>query len=147
MPSSNSSLKESGIVSFADIARALEWSDESGTVNSGNAGVVGKFHLEDGDTVEVFEAKLLLDTGAPAPTDLNLLLITEDNSGGGVERAKILQGDGSTVFDKEAGELATWENTTGSGQTMAVVVDNGNFGTGTGSNQDVYAEFKAELQE
>jgi len=119
---------------------------ESGTVAAGNSGVVARTHLADQETIEIQRAVLTLIDAQPAPTGLNLTIITENNSGGATAQTTILSGDGSTVYDKETGSpLASYQNTSGSGRTVAVVIDNGDFGGGTGSSQDVYGDVLAEV--
>jgi len=76
------------------------------------------------------------------PTDLDLVLYTGDNAGAATLRSTVLSGDGSTVLDDETGSpLDSWANGTGSAQTTALGVDNGNFGGGTGSAQDIVTSF------
>lgn len=121
--------------------------DESGTVQGGSAGVVGKTHLNDGETLNILRAALLLADGQPAPSGVDLTIITEDNTGAATSRTIVLSGDGSTVYDKETGSpLASYTNSSGGGQTIAIVVDNGKFNTGSGSSQDIFADFKSNIE-
>jgi hypothetical protein len=109
---------------------------ESGTVTNGNQGVLVVDNLANGDAAEIYKAGLTLADGQPAPTDLDLELVTMDNAGAFTSRVTLLSGDGTTVFDRETGDpLASWTNSTGSAQTIALIVDNG-----TGSDQDIAAD-------
>jgi hypothetical protein len=120
---------------------------ESGSVAAGNSGIVTRTNLASGDALNVYRAGLTTSDGQAVPSGLDLIVILEDNSGGATKQTTILSGDGSTVFDKEAGDpLASYENTSGSGQTVAVVVDNGDFGSGTSSSQDIMADVLAEAE-
>lgn len=119
--------------------------DESGTVAAGNAGVVFQRGVPDGQTFEVVQASLMLADGQAAPTDLDLVIATLDNAGAATVQATIIAGDG-TVKDNERGDpLASYSNTSGAAQTVAVFVDNGNFNAGTGSSQDIAASARGEV--
>lgn len=121
--------------------------DESGTVQTGNAGVVGKAGLPDGDTFKIVRAALVLSDGQPAPADLDLVLLTEDNTGKATLQTTILEGDGSTVKDRVVDNpVAEYTNNTGERVTVAVVVDNGSFGAGSGANRDIWVEYQAVIE-
>jgi len=48
-----------------------------------------------------------------------------DNAGAFTIQATLISGDGATVYDDETSSpLATYTNTSGAGQTIAVLVDN-----------------------
>lgn len=112
--------------------------DETGTVNTGNVGLTWFTNVPDGKTIKILQAGLLLDTLEPAPSGLDLIIYTGDNAGGATKRATVLSGDGATVYDDQTGDpLASWTNSTGGALTTAVGVDNGNFNTGSGANQDI----------
>lgn len=114
--------------------------DSSGTVAAGTSGVVHITSLADTETVEFTQATLLLADGTPAPTDLDLILATLDNLGGGTKQTTILAGDGSTVHaDATGNPLVSYQNTSGGEETIAVLVDNGDFNVGTGASQEVMA--------
>jgi hypothetical protein len=120
--------------------------DESGTVQAGNIGVTWFTHVPDGGTIEIYQAGLLLDSLAAAPTDLDLVIYTGDNAGNATKRTTILAGDGATVYDDETGSpLASWTNSTGAGLTTAIGVDNGNFNAGTGAAQDVVTSYMGQV--
>jgi len=119
--------------------------DESGTVSSGSSGIVYAHEVPDGKTVEVLRAGLLLADGQPAPSGLDLVLATLDNSGAATRRATVVTGDGTVQATVEGDPVASYSNGSGGSETVAVLVDNGNFNSGTGSNQDVVADCQGEV--
>lgn len=124
-----------GVVELAYEHREAFEGRESGKVSNTDQGILVIDHLADGETVAVYKAALTLATGEPAPTDLNLRLVTLDNAGGFAGRGTLISGDGATVFDDETGTpLGSYTNTSGGGQTIGVLVDNN-----TGNPQDVMA--------
>lgn len=116
---------------------------ESGEVADGEQGTLIFDHLEDGETLEISKAIFALASGEPVPTDLNLIIAELDNSGNYTERETIYSGDGSTVWDGDSnsigGPLASWENDTGGGVTVAVLADND-----TGGAEDIMAKVTGE---
>lgn len=120
--------------------------DESGSVASGNSGIIWATSVPDGGTIEILQGYLLLSDGQPAPSGLDLSLISLDNTGGAARQSIILSGDGSAIYDDETGSpLASYNNTSGSAQTVAIVIDNGNFNSGTGASQDVIGGGRGEI--
>lgn len=114
--------------------------DGSGAVDTGDAANIYTTHLADGETLEVTEAALLQSDGEASPSGLNLVIATLDNAGNGTLQTTIISGDGSTVHDDETGSpLASYANTSGGGQTVMIAMDNGHFGTGSGSSADMFA--------
>jgi len=98
---------------------------ETGTVTAGNQGVLVADHLPDGDTVEVYKAVLIKSDGMAIGSNTTLELVMLDNSGGFDSRATLISGDGSTIHDSETGNpLGSYENTSGGGQTIGVLVNN-----------------------
>jgi hypothetical protein len=69
--------------------------------------------------------------------------VTLDGSGGGTDRETILNGDGSMRVGLTQTPLASWENTTGTDVTVAVVLDNGHFAGGTGSAEELFGSIIA----
>lgn len=119
----------------------LAVASESGTVAAGDAASLVIVSLEDGETLEINEVSLVLVDGQPAPTGVNLLLVTYDGAGNATSQSTIISGDGATQYVDETGDpLNSYENTTGSSQLAGVLVDNGNIGGGSGSDADVLAE-------
>lgn len=98
---------------------------ESGSVSAGNQGVLIMDHLADGETVEVYKAVLVSADGTAVGSLTDLKLVTLDNAGSFTSQATLIAGDGSTVFDDETGSpLGSYTNSTGSGETIGVLVDN-----------------------
>jgi hypothetical protein len=120
--------------------------DESGSVASGNSGVAFVTQVEDTRTFAVYQAGLLLADGQPAPTDLDLVIATLDNAGAATKQTEIITGDGTVQAYESGDPLASYENTTGGEQTVAILIDNGNFNAGTGSSQDVVASAHGEVE-
>lgn len=119
--------------------------DESGTVVSGNAGIMFIRGLADGEKMEIHQAALLKSNGQPAPSGLDMIITTMDNSGLAFKDSEIITGDG-TVQDNESGTpLASYENTTGSSQTIAIFIDNGNYNSGTNADQGVIAHARGRI--
>lgn len=82
-------------------------------------------HLPDGQTVSIRKAVLLRGDGRPAPTGLDLEIHTLDNAGGQAHQATIVAGDGTTIHDGAIGNpLASYTNTSGAGQTIAILAKN-----------------------
>jgi len=119
--------------------------DESGSVAAGNAGVVYLHDVPDGETMRVLRAGLLLADGQAAPTDLDLVLATLDNAGNTTKQATIISGDGTVQGTVEGNPLASHSNTSGGRQTVAVLVDNGQFNAGTGASQDIAADTQGKV--
>jgi hypothetical protein len=98
---------------------------ESGLVSAGNQGILIIDHLADGETATLYKAALTNADGSAVPSGCDLELVSMDNAGGFTSRDTIISGDGSTVYDDETGTpLATYTNSSGGGQTVAVLVDN-----------------------
>jgi hypothetical protein len=122
------------------------------SVSTGNAGLLHLVTVSDGASLEVYQATLTLSDGSPAPTDLDLDLIELDGQGGGTYLTSVLQGDGSTSYvetkntDPKSDPLVKYTNTSGSEMTIAIYVNNGDFGqSGTGSLQNVFASVIGEV--
>lgn len=108
---------------------------ESGSVAAATIGIVAIDHLADTETLSIDKAALLLADGQPAPSGLDLEIHTMDNAGATTSRVTAITGDGATVHDDQTGSpLASYQNTSGAGQTVAVVVNNT-----TGASQSIYA--------
>jgi hypothetical protein len=108
---------------------------ESGTVADTNQGTLVIDHLADGESVEVYKAALTNADGSAVASGADLILATLDNAGGYTSQITLISGDGSTVYDDEtASPIASYTNSSGGGQTIAVLVDNA-----TGSSIDIMA--------
>lgn len=119
--------------------------DESGTVTSGNSGVMFVKGLPDTETVQIRTAALLQDDGSPVPSGVDLVIATLDNEGAGAKVATIISGDGTVQDDVTGNPITSYQNTSGAKQTIAIIIDNGNFNAGTGSDIDVIATAKGEI--
>lgn len=101
---------------------------ESGAVSANSEGTLIFDHLADGETLEIYKAIFTLDDGTAVPTGLDLVIATLDNAGGHTVQTTIYSGDGSTIWDGDAASrgdpLASYSNTSGAGQTVAVLADN-----------------------
>lgn len=117
----------------------------SGLVSSANAATLRAIEVQDGETYEIHEAGLLLADGQPAPTDLDLVIATMDNAGAATVQSVAISGDGTKQNDVSNSPIASYANTTGSKQTVAVMIDNGQFNAGTGSDQEAVAHFQEDL--
>lgn len=110
--------------------------EESGTVTAGNQGVLSISNIENGETLELEEAVMVLADGQPAPTGLDMNIVSMDNNGNYTVETVVLTGDGTAVYDYESGNpVASYTNSSGSAQTVAVVVDNQ-----TGSDQIIMSQ-------
>jgi len=103
---------------------------ESGAVAAGEQGTLIFDHLQDGETLEIYKAVFTLDDGTPVPTSLDLIIATLDNSGSYTVQTTIYAGDGSTIWDGDPANsvgdpLASYTNSSGVGETVAVLADNG----------------------
>lgn len=114
--------------------------DSSGIVQNGEVGVMHITSVPNGSSLNITQAALLLSDGQAAPSNLDLIIGTMDNTGSGTSEVNIITGDGTTVYDDQTGSpLASYTNNSGSAQTVFIGIDNGQFNTGTGSNQEIFA--------
>jgi hypothetical protein len=113
--------------------------DNSGDVPAGETGVLWMSSVPDGQTLSVTQGGLISGDGTAAPSDFDLIIVTFDNSGGANKRGTIIAGDGAVKDDLTGSPLASYSNSSGGAKTVAIVVDNGNFNTGTGSSQSFMA--------
>jgi len=123
-----------------------DWAErgQSGEIANGNAAVLFSRGLDGGETIQVSQCTFLYSNGQAAPTGTSIRIITLNNAGGGTSQVTIVSGDGTTIYDNVTAQnrgdsIASYKNTTGSEQTVAVVADNGEFGAGTGSTEDLFA--------
>jgi hypothetical protein len=120
--------------------------DESGSVGNGNLGTIVATEVPNGGSIEITQGSLLLADGQPAPSGCDLILATLDGTGGGTSQTTLISGDGTTVYRDQMGTpLGSYSNSSGSAQTVALAVDNGNFNAGSGSSQDVLASGIGEV--
>lgn len=112
---------------------------QSGVINNGDASLLSTALLSSGETYEVTQATLVLSDAQPAPTNLDLVLISMDDQGNSNLEDTIISGDGSTQAIDETGDPLASYSFTSSFPVAAIYVDNGEFSTGTGSGQDAHA--------
>jgi len=114
---------------------------EGGTIADGDDGILEVSSLPDGQTVAVYAATLVTAGVQAVPSGVNMSLVTFDNAGGKTVQSSLITGDGSTVFDLKTGmPLGSYTNTSGSPQSVGVVVPNG-----SGSSVDVLASIEGEV--
>lgn len=102
---------------------------ESGNVPDTDQGILVVDNLADGETLRIQKAVLTTATVEAVPTGVDLELVTFDNAGGFTSQATLATGDGSTVYDRVTGSpLASYQNVSGSAQSVGVIVDNGSGG-------------------
>lgn len=134
-----------GGVNELDIRDWYEKSD-SGTVAPGNAGNIVTTSLANNETLEVNLATFIKPDGQAIPNGVNLVIATLDNAGGGTSRTTILSGDGSTIYDKITGwPQASYQNTSGSAQTVMIGADNGQWSAGSGSDVKIHVSVVAKV--
>lgn len=113
---------------------------EGGSVADGDDGLLVVDSLADGETVEVYKATLVNQNVGAVPTDVDLELVTFDNSGGKTVQTTLLSGDGSTVHDSTTGQpLGSYSNASGAESSIGVVVSNA-----SGSSVDIFASAEGE---
>lgn len=120
--------------------------NETGEVNQGDAGIVISTRLNDTESIEVTQIGIgLLGKGSP-PSGLNVILISLDSTWNGTEQATVISGDGTSKNDVTGSPIASYTNTTGGAQDVAIVVDNGQYSAaGTGSGENVVVEGDAQV--
>lgn len=110
----------------------------SGDVTAGDAVLSFVDVLRPNEILEINQAYLVDADGTPAPSDLNLVIATLDGTGGGALQTELLSGDGSTTF-YDVEDPGEYTNNTSNSQSVAILVNNGHFGTGTGSTETIAA--------
>ena len=74
------------------------------------------------------------------------LIIAPETASSEADTTKILTGDGSTLYDDEPGTpLASYQNTSGTDQTVVISIDNGHFNTGTGNTTQAFSSYTARV--
>lgn len=130
----------------ADIDRKEFSPSATGIVEGAAAGNVFSTGLSDGETLRVEQATFIMGDGTPALTNLDLVIGVLDGEGGENKVGTVLQGDGETIYRNEIGNpLGAYTNTSGSEQTVALLVDNGLFNDGTGGEQDIIANARIKV--
>lgn len=114
---------------------------DGGRVGNGNAGLLFQTTLENNETITAYSYTFTARTNAaPSGTSLRLATLGDNTS-----RNTLLSGDGATMYvDEET--AVSYQNTSGATQTVGVVLDNGHFGTGTGSAIELFGETIARIE-
>ncbi|AGM11827.1 baseplate protein [Haloarcula californiae tailed virus 2] len=129
-----------GASSGEDVRTIIEGT-ETGNVPTTDQGILVVDNLADGETVRIKKAVLTTATVEAIPTGIDLELVTFDNAGSFNSQSTLVTGDGATVHDRVTGTpIASYENTTGSAQSIGVLVDNT-----TGSDQEVVAKATGDI--
>jgi len=118
---------------FSDERSSVVSINETGIAQSSKAARVGSRYVSANDTITVHQPGLVLSDGAGAPSGLDLIIVTGDEASGYTKRQNVVVGDGTVQNPKQS---ASWSNGTGSGVYATVAVDNGRFGSGTGSDEN-----------
>jgi hypothetical protein len=114
---------------------------ESGAVADGDQGILVVDSLADGETVRIQKAVFTTASVQAIPTGADLELVTFDNAGSFTSRGTLAAGDGSTVYDRVTGSpIDSYENTSGSAQSVGVLVDNG-----SGGSIEVMADVRGDI--
>jgi hypothetical protein len=126
--------KDSGDGETANIryehTETFEGSGGKNGLANGNQAVLIVDGLADGATVEVYKCGLVDGNIDAVPTDVDLKLVTFDNSGGFTTQSTLISGDGATIYDRVTGSPAgSYTNSSGAEQTVGVLVDNQSGGS------------------
>lgn len=115
---------------------------EGGTVAAGSSVPLRTVSLADGDTLSLTEAHLTEDGfTTAAATDVTLAIVANDGT-----TTTVLNGDGATLYDQQTGSpVASYTNTSGGSQTVMVAIDNGEYTTGNGTDQQAFGGFIARV--
>lgn len=116
------------VITEAEYTRYVE-GEESGDVASGDQGTLIFDSLADGAALEIYKAIFMLSDGTAIPSSVDLTIATLANDGTYTNRVTIYTGDGTTIWDGDPANsvgnpLASWTNSTGSRQTVALLADN-----------------------
>lgn len=102
-------------------------SSQSGEIPANESGTVHIEGIDDGETAYIDKAVCTTGAGQPLPSGVDLVLVVFDNSGSYTVEDTLISGDGNTIHDGEVGSpLGSYENNTGSSETVGVVVENTN---------------------
>lgn len=126
-----------------------EWftKQEGGVVGAGDYTPIGTFGLDNGETINVYQAMFTEDGfTTPAPSGAELRIVPEGATVEG-DTTAILSGNGTSLYDDQTGDpLVSYTNSSGSHQTVCIALDNGHFGTGTGADATLYGGFIAKIE-
>lgn len=110
--------------------------DGSGVVNDGDGKVLYLTEIGDGDEFYVTQASLTNPDGTAVPTDCDLVIVSDSSDiTSGTVRSTVLSG-GSVHADSTGDPLDSYTNSSGGTEIVALVVDNGHYNAGSGSDVD-----------
>lgn len=116
---------------------SLDWPEvrfsDGGVAATGDADIVVYERLGNNDTLEVTEVRIANADGSGVPSGCDVSIIGLDTPD---HKVTVVSGDGSEK-DVSGDPIASYQNTTGSPEDVAIVVDNGHFSSGSGSDQTV----------
>lgn len=118
---------------------------EAGSVQGADAGNVYTTNVPNGETLNILQAGFILSDGQAAPSGLDLVIAVLDGTGGATKQTTVITGDGTIQNDVTGNPVASYSNSSGSAQSVAIMVDNGYFNTGTGSSKDVFTTARGEV--
>lgn len=132
----------------ADVIQGVDsrfgWYHEvvGGTVASGDAGPVWGTTLEDGESIQVTQAMLTTANLGAAPVGVDLVIADITND---VSEVTLITGDGTVKDDETGSPLGSYQNNSGAEEQIGILMDNGNWNGGSGSNQDLLGSFIARV--
>ncbi len=99
--------------------------DEGGSIASSDYGILYVTELADSSSIDIQVAELTVGACEAAPSGIDMQIVTFDNAGSYTVQTTVLSGDDSTVYDRVTGSpLASYTNTSGSAQSVGVIVEN-----------------------
>jgi hypothetical protein len=126
----------------------------SGGVKIGDGGIALTTKLPDGASLDVYHAQLSVGVDEDPPSGVDLVFVTFDGAGGYSKvntdggASEILTGDGTesggVTTGTETSPAASYTNSSGSAQRAGIVIDNGEFNAGSGTDRSVELSGLAE---
>ncbi|MWG36577.1 hypothetical protein [Halomarina oriensis] len=135
------SSSSAGNITAEDLSQNWFEAEEGGLVLEGDVAYVLTARIDPGQTVNVYQARLIGPDLGPVPEGIDLVLVggdpTDDTGTQSLTRLKtILSGDGSTRFTDVSGEtpIASHTNTANHPRDVFIGVDNGDSQVGLSSS-------------
>lgn len=142
-------LSEPVTIDGADLDTEWHSKQEGGTIGSAAYIPILTTELAAGETLHVTQAMLTEDGfTTPVASGVDLVIADENDEADPATATPttVLAGDGLTLFSDETGApLASYTNSTTGPLVVTVGIDNGHYGTGTGSRTGVYAGYIARV--
>lgn len=138
-----------GVVDEADSVDRLKGSDldseyaaveQSLDVDAVSIEYIYVTELADGESLSVSTATILDADGTPTAGGVSIRFY---GLGSGTNEGAILTSDGTALVEESVS--ASYSNTSGGTEDIAVVVDNGVYSSGTGSTENVVTSFRARI--